>query len=150
ERDPGVLRETIRQCCQAKADVVVDDQRETTGRRAILNYGHTFAHAIEATAGYGTWLHGEAVAIGMRMAMTLAVQRGMIAGEALERQQHLLEAVGLPVRWSQADPAALFAAMQTDKKNEHGRLKLILPTRIGEVRFVEGVGEAEIHQAITA
>ncbi|WP_164101123.1 3-dehydroquinate synthase [Candidatus Laterigemmans baculatus] len=149
-RDAGVLRETIRQCCQAKADVVADDQRETSGRRAILNYGHTFAHAIEATAGYGKWLHGEAVAIGMQMAMTLAVQRGMVPAETLERQQRLLEAVGLPIRWSEADPAALFAAMQSDKKNEHGRLKLILPTRIGEVRFLEGVGEQEIEAAIEA
>lgn len=149
-RDSGVLRETIRQCCQAKAEVVADDQRETTGRRAILNYGHTFAHAIEATAGYGTWLHGEAVAIGMQMAMTLAVQREMISPEASERQRRLLDAVGLPVRWSEADPKALFAAMQTDKKNEHGRLKLILPTRIGEVRLVEGVREEEVHQAIIA
>lgn len=150
DRHEGALRETIRQCCQAKAEVVAEDQRETTGRRAILNYGHTFAHAIEATAGYGTWLHGEAVAIGMQMAMRLAVQREMIDEAASQRQRVLLESVGLPVSWSDADPARLLVAMQSDKKNEHGRLKLILPTRIGHVRIVEGVSEPEVQRAITA
>lgn len=149
-RDEAVLRETIRQCCQAKADVVGEDPHESTGRRAILNYGHTFAHAIEATAGYGAWLHGEAVAIGMQMAMTLAVAREMIPAESLDRQRRLLEVVGLPVRWPEADPERMYAAMQSDKKNEHGKLKLILPTRIGNVRSVEGVSQLEVQQAIDA
>lgn len=149
-RDEGVLRETIRQCCRAKASVVGDDPHETTGRRAILNYGHTFAHAIEATAGYGTWLHGEAVAIGMQMAMSLAVDRQMLPAESLDRQRRLLEAVGLPVRWPEVSTESMFTAMQSDKKNEHGKLRLILPTRIGEVCRVEGVSREEVRQAIEA
>ena len=132
-RDPAAVRHAVARSCQIKADVVADDERETSGRRAILNYGHTFAHAIEATAGYGTFLHGEAVAIGMTMAARLACAMGMVNQEFIERQTALIEACGLPTHWDAADPEAMIAAMRTDKKVAHATLRFILPDRLGHV-----------------
>jgi 3-dehydroquinate synthase len=148
KRSPTALVHAISESCQTKADVVCEDQRETTGRRAVLNYGHTFAHAIEATAGYGTFLHGEAVAIGMQMAAGLAVKRGLIDASVAERQTRLLRAFGLPVRWSGADPKAMLASMMNDKKNEHGKLRLILPTSLGSVAMFADADQAEVVAAI--
>lgn len=149
-RQPDSLTYAILHSCQSKAAVVGDDERETSGRRAILNYGHTFAHAIEATAGYGTWLHGEAVSIGMQMAAHLANQRGMFATDCKDRQTALLESLGLPTVWSAADSEKMLTAMQSDKKNEHGKIRLILPTRIGHVEMIADATSEEIRQAIHA
>ena len=107
-----------------KAGVVEKDERELTGLRAILNYGHTFAHAFETVAGYGTWLHGEAVSAGMVCASRLAERRGLIATDLTQRQVRLLEAFGLPVkpeRWVVDD---LLAVMRSDKKAEAGQVAL--------------------------
>jgi 3-dehydroquinate synthase len=139
DRQPDAIRTAVYRSCQSKARVVGDDERELTGRRAILNYGHTFAHAIEATAGYGTFLHGEAVAIGMQMAGTLAAKRGEFGSDCLRRQLNLLQRLSLPVSWKHADPEAMLQVMMSDKKNEHGKMRLILPSRIGQVRLVADV-----------
>jgi 3-dehydroquinate synthase len=133
DREATCLRHVIARSCELKASVVEQDERETTGLRAILNYGHTFAHAIEAATEYGRWLHGEAVAIGMTMAARLAVELKLLAPADAQRQQQLLERLQLPVAQTAIAPEKLWALMQHDKKVEQGRLRFILPTRIGHV-----------------
>ena len=138
-KDAGPITHIVAQSCQAKSEVVAADERETTGLRAILNYGHTFAHALEADAGYGTYLHGEAVSIGMHMAAVCAHKLGRVDAEFVERQRALLERLHLPVRPQQHDPARLWSLMQHDKKVQHGTLRFILPDRLGHVELVAGV-----------
>jgi len=138
-RDPEVLRHILARCCELKADVVQADEREETGLRAVLNYGHTFCHAIEALTGYGTYLHGEAVAIGMLCASRLAERLGRIDRQTTERQRALLLALGLPVDLPDLDRDQFVAAMQRDKKVEHGRLRFVLPRRMGHVELVGDV-----------
>jgi 3-dehydroquinate synthase len=149
-RDGKALRHAIQKSCECKAHVVGEDERETSGRRAILNYGHTFAHAIEATTGYGTLLHGEAVSIGMQMAARLAIDLQMAHTSLLERQTALLEACGLPTRLENANPDEMLPVMMRDKKVAHGNLRFILPTEIGVVDLVGGIDEAAVRQAILA
>jgi 3-dehydroquinate synthase len=148
DRDPDALRHAIDVSCRCKAEVVGDDARESSGRRAILNYGHTFAHAIEATAGYGTLLHGEAVAVGMQMAAKLAVSLGMFESDSLLRQTEVIRKCELPITFSGADPAEMLPVMMKDKKVEHGNLRFVLPTRIGSVELVSGVDEQLVMEAI--
>ena len=138
-RDPAVLAHIVAECCRFKAQVVAADEREETGQRAILNYGHTFCHAIESVAGYGEYLHGEAVSIGMLCASRLAEALGRIDHSITQRQERLLTALKLPVAVPDLDRAELLAVMQRDKKVEHGKLRFILPTRIGHVELVNGV-----------
>jgi 3-dehydroquinate synthase len=151
QREPGVLLEVVACCCQLKADVVAKDERETSGARAALNYGHTFAHAFEAVAGYGTWLHGEAVAAGMVCASALAERLGLIAADITRRQRDLLACLHLPVRPDASWPVdALLAAMHSDKKTLHGKLRFVLPTRLGEVRLVNDVPKAAVQAVLEA
>ncbi|MEM8672162.1 MAG: 3-dehydroquinate synthase [Planctomycetota bacterium] len=147
-RDGGALRLAIQRSCECKARVVAEDERETSGRRAILNYGHTFAHAIEATAGYGTLLHGEAVAIGMQMAARLAIDLKLADPSLLHRQTKLIELCGLPTTYASADPDQMIPVMMRDKKVAHGKLRFILPSEIGVVDLVGGVEESKVRKAI--
>ncbi len=147
--DAAALRHAIETSCQCKANVVGEDERESTGRRAILNYGHTFAHAIEATAGYGTLLHGEAVSIGMQMAARLAVAIGMFDDASLKRQTDLLTKCQLPIDYANADPAKMLPVMMKDKKVAHGKLKFVLPTRLGSVQLIDGIDDQLVINAIT-
>lgn len=135
-RDSQSLALVIQTCCQLKADVVQSDERETSGRRAILNYGHTFGHAVEAVYGYGTWRHGEAVAMGMTCAARLAVTMNLLPPEVFQRQTELLRAIGLPTDVPDHNHDQLLAAMKRDKKVSHGSLNLILPRSIGQVELV--------------
>lgn len=148
-REPAAVRYAIRRSCESKARVVGEDERETSGRRATLNYGHTFAHAIEATAGYGTLLHGEAVSIGMQMAARLAIKMGLCDDKVLQRQTELLQACELPVVFGDARTDEMLAAMMRDKKVAHGKLRFILPTKIGAVQFVSDAPEALVRESIT-
>jgi 3-dehydroquinate synthase len=132
-RDPETLAKIIAWCCQCKATVVEEDERETTGRRAILNYGHTFGHAIEAVFGYGKFLHGQAISIGMTCAGRLARNLKMVDQEFLDRQTKLFQAVGLPVDCPNERHRELVDAMKHDKKVARGKLILILPTELGVV-----------------
>jgi 3-dehydroquinate synthase len=147
-RAPGAVRHVIARCCQLKANVVERDEREETGYRAILNYGHTFAHAFETVSGYGAWLHGEAVAAGMASAARLAASRGLIAAEIGERQDRLLARLGLPTRPERWPVEQLLSVMQSDKKNIDGRLRFVLPHRLGEVALVDDVTEAEVRRTL--
>lgn len=140
-RDAAVLQYVVARCCRLKADVVENDEREETGLRAVLNYGHTFCHAIESVAGYGELLHGEAVSIGMLCASRLAESMGRVDAAFTQRQRDLLAALQLPIAVPDLDHDQLLAAMQRDKKVEHGKLRFVLPTRMGHVELVGGVKE---------
>lgn len=143
QRETRCIEHMVVRSCQLKADVVQRDERETTGLRAVLNYGHTFAHAIEAVTEYGRLLHGEAVSIGMTMAADLAVRLNMFSAADAARQQCLLERLGLPVAFKEIAGEQLWALMQHDKKVERGVLGFILPTRIGHVERRAGVAAAD-------
>ncbi len=129
-RDPDILAETIARSCRNKAEIVAADERET-GVRATLNLGHTFGHAIETGCGYGVWLHGEAVAAGMVMAADLSVRLGWMTDADRRRAAALLERAGLPVSPPPMNPEEFLAHMQVDKKNIHGKIRLVLLSGIG-------------------
>ena len=147
-RDAGAVRHVVARSCRLKADVVEKDEREETGLRAVLNYGHTFAHAFETVGGYGAWLHGEAVAAGMACASRLAERRGLVPADVTERQTRLLARFGLPVAPKAWPADDLLAVMRNDKKNVAGRLRLVLPTRLGEVALFDDVPEDEVRSAL--
>jgi len=149
-REPAVLEQVVARSCRLKADVVQRDEREETGLRAVLNYGHTFCHAIETVTGYGRYLHGEAVAIGMVCASRLAESLGRIEARVTARQRELLTQLGLPVAVAGLDPQALVAAMQLDKKAENGNLRFVLPCRLGRVELVAGVDAGLVKQSLIA
>ncbi len=146
--DAETYAEIIARCCELKADVVLNDEHDLKGLRTILNYGHTFGHALEALAGYEKLTHGEGVAIGMMMAADLAAARDSALAEVVERQQNLWTALGLPTRANGFDPQQVMEAMRSDKKYEHGKSRLILPVAFGKCELVKDVLEAEIIEAI--
>jgi len=147
--EEGPVAEAIERSCATKAQVVAADEREG-GLRAILNFGHTFGHAIETAQGYGNWLHGEAVAAGMVLAARLSTQLGMIGEQELADLCELLERAGLPV----AAPAEISVTqfmelMQRDKKVIDGRLRLILLSAIGQAQISDQVTTAQLEQLLT-
>lgn len=151
ERRPDVLRHVIARCCELKAQVVSQDEREETGARAVLNYGHTFCHAFEALTGYGRLLHGEAVSIGMLCASRLAERLGRVDAAFTARQRDLLALLGLPVEAPAIfKPDQVLAAMSRDKKVEHGRLRFVLPAEMGRVELVGDVPEEHVLAALAA
>lgn len=143
-RDAAALAGAIGRSCEIKAYVVAADEKEH-GTRALLNFGHTFGHAIEHALGYGEWLHGEAVAAGMVMAASLSG----IGSEAQERLCRLLEAAGLPVAPPDHCREGLRAAMELDKKNRQGRLRFVLLRDIGEARVTDDYSESRLASVIT-
>jgi 3-dehydroquinate synthase len=148
-REPTVLAEIVARSCRLKADVVEKDEREETGLRAILNYGHTFAHAFETVSGYGAWLHGEAVSAGMSCAARLAEKLGRIGSDLRARQNGLLATFDLPVSPSREWRAdALIEVMRRDKKAAAGKMRFILPSRIGSVEFVDDVPESAVRDVL--
>lgn len=135
--DAGVLVELVQRNVRIKADVVMADEKET-GLRAHLNFGHTFAHAIEATCGYHGCRHGEAVSLGMAAAATLAVGTGRCDPVVRDRLIALLERIGLPTRTTDlAATTQLCDAMRLDKKVVDGRIRLVLPDKMGHVVIVD-------------
>jgi 3-dehydroquinate synthase len=144
--EPDAIRQVVARSCRLKADVVEADERELTERRAILNYGHTFAHAIEAVS--REYRHGEAVAIGMAAASRLAERLGRVPADVTERQVRLLERFGLPAAAPGLDTGELLDAMQYDKKARGGRLRFVLPRRIGEVEPVGDVQPAAVQAVL--
>jgi 3-dehydroquinate synthase len=147
-RDPEVLAHVIARCCRLKADVVERDEREETGLRAVLNYGHTFAHALEALSGYGKLLHGEALAIGMVCASRLAERLGRIDARITQRQRGLLEALGLTVEMPQLDRDQILGAMAHDKKVQHGQWRFVLPSRMGHVELVGRIDPSDLRAVL--
>jgi 3-dehydroquinate synthase len=148
-RQADRLEHIIGRSCRLKADVVEQDEREETGLRAVLNYGHTFAHAFETVGGYGSWLHGEAVAAGMVCASRLAERLNLIPSEVTARQVKLLQAFGLPTtpdpRWPADD---LIAVMRRDKKAQGGRMRFVLPTRLGRVETFADIPEDLVREVL--
>ena len=145
--DPTLLHDILVLSAEAKAAVVADDEREG-GRRAILNYGHTFGHVVETLTGYGTWLHGEAVAIGMAAVGRLAVQKGLWSEADQQRQLKLIEKAGLPVAWPTLDREAALRTLQGDKKVRHGRLRFVLPTQIGNVIISDEISNDDVSRCL--
>jgi 3-dehydroquinate synthase len=139
QRDLSTLATIVARCCRLKADVVEQDEREETGLRAILNYGHTYAHAFETVSAYGALLHGEAVSMGMMCAARLALALGRVDAQFVTRQRELLQALQLPLQPPPLDTTKILQAMQQDKKVEHGQLRFVLPSRLGHVELVGGV-----------
>ncbi len=143
-REEAALAEAIERSCSNKAQVVSADEREG-GIRAVLNLGHTFGHAIETAQGYGQWLHGEAVAVGMLLALELSVRRAAIPASEVDELRALLLATGLPVEPPTDMTAADFLElMARDKKVVDGRLRLVLLEAMGEACIVDNVAESEL------
>jgi len=143
-REPETLAEAIARSCTHKATVVARDETEQ-GERALLNFGHTFGHAIEAEQGFGGLVHGEAVAVGMVLAAKLSSRLGRAPQVDAERLQQLLARIGLPVEIPAGlAPAALLARMRLDKKSVSGALRLILWRGLGQAELAAGVAEADV------
>ena len=142
-RDPDALAHAIRRSCEIKAQIVAADERES-GERALLNFGHTFGHAIESALGHGTWLHGEAVAAGMVLAARFSVRQGRLEPRAAERLVALLEVLGLPVAPPRMPPPRWLEFMGRDKKNQDGRITLILLEALGRATIVKDTPRAEL------
>jgi 3-dehydroquinate synthase len=140
DSDEGsLIHNILMRSCQAKADVVGKDEREA-GLRAILNYGHTIAHAVESLTGYTVVNHGEAVAIGMVAAGQIAVELGMWTGQEADRQNALISKVGLPTKLPPGlDIEAIVDSLQLDKKVIAGKVRFVLPTQIGVVKVTDEV-----------
>lgn len=147
-RDPDVLTHVVARCCRLKADVVEQDETERTGVRAVLNYGHTFCHALEAAGSYSQLLHGEAVAIGMLCASRLAERLGHVDRELTRRQLDLLRALALPTQVPDVDHGQLLRLMRHDKKTTSGELRFVLPTEMGHVELVDGVDDGDVLAAL--
>jgi 3-dehydroquinate synthase len=131
-----------------KADVVEKDEREESGLRAVLNYGHTFAHPLEALSGYGEILHGEAVSMGMLCASRLAERLGRVDAAFTVRQSKLLEALQLPIQMPPLDVKQIMENMLHDKKVQHGELRFVLPSGMGSVELVGQIDPAEVRAAL--
>ena len=151
ESDPALLSQTIKTCCEIKAAIVAKDEKES-GVRALLNLGHTFGHAIETASGYGNWLHGETVAMGMTMAADLSRRLGWIEPNVALRIRSVLEEnFGMPV----LPPADITVEqyldlMLSDKKAESGKIRFVLLRAIGE-GVVEGdIAPALLEETLTA
>ena len=152
QRDPAALAYAIQRSCEIKAWVVGQDERES-GLRAILNFGHTFGHAIEAGMGYGNWLHGEAVGCGMVMAARLSLALGLIDAAYLDRLQRLIVKAGLPVVApildAQDNAGRYLALMRVDKKVEAGEIRFIVIDGKGQASL-QGAPDALVRQVIDA
>ena len=148
--DEDLLAQAVLVSCQNKARVVELDEREG-GLRAILNLGHTFGHAIETTMGYGKWLHGEAVAAGMVMAIDLSIREGSVDEQVRQRGVALLEQAGLPVNPPPEMTVEQFLdAMAIDKKNVDGKIKLVLLRKLGEAYITDEYSHDKLLQTLTA
>lgn len=147
--DSNALAYCIRRCCELKAEVVAADEREG-GLRALLNLGHTFGHAIETEMGYGNWLHGEAVSVGMVMAARTAQRLGQFSEADTQRIIALLQRAGLPVKGpKEMSVDAYMPHMMRDKKVLAGELRLILPLAIGASEVRGGIPHDVVLSAIT-
>ncbi len=149
ERDSQALARAIYRSCEIKADVVRQDEKESSGLRAILNFGHTFGHAIEAGLGFGTWLHGEAVGCGMVMAADLSCRMGFLDTASKDRIQKLVAAAGLPTVAPDLGEDQWIELMRVDKKNAGGEIQFVLLKELGTA-FVTTVPEDKLRETLNA
>ncbi len=147
--DSQAMVELIARNVGIKARVVADDEREA-GQRAHLNAGHTIGHAIEALVGLGNMTHGQAVALGMIAENAIAVERGLLPPAEAHRLIHTCRRVGLSIAYPNLDAQAVWQVMQHDKKNRGGRVRMILPRRLGEVEIADDVTTDEVARALDA
>jgi 3-dehydroquinate synthase len=147
-REPETLERLIGGSCRLKASVVERDEREAE-LRAVLNYGHTIGHALEAVTGYREWTHGEAVSLGIVAEARLARRLGLAADETVARQQGLLGAVGLPTELPRLDADSVLAAIARDKKARDGRIPFVLAPSIGSFRLVYDVTADDVRAVVT-
>ena len=132
DRDSEALAYAVYRSCKNKAEIVAEDELEQSGKRALLNFGHTFGHAIEAGVGYGNWLHGEAVAYGMLMAMRMSIKLGWIHESEYKRAEQMLLKANLPTQAPKnLSPENFIQYMSIDKKVRDGKLHLVLLKEIG-------------------
>jgi 3-dehydroquinate synthase len=148
-RDAVSLDYAVRRSCELKAAIVARDERETSGERALLNFGHTFGHAIETATGL-TWLHGEAIAAGMVMAAELSARLGLVSNAELARARRLIARAGLPVKGPALVPEKLLEIMTLDKKAARGQVRFVLLESIGKARLRADVPERLVREAIVA
>jgi 3-dehydroquinate synthase len=146
--EPAALAHAVQRSCEIKADVVAQDEREG-GLRAILNFGHTFGHAIEAGLGYGQWLHGEAVGCGMVMAADMSVRLGLMPADFVVRMQRLCERARLPTRGPALGADRYLELMRIDKKAEAGEIRFVLIDRLGHAA-VRPAPDALVRQTLAA
>ncbi len=147
-RDPDAIAHAVERACRDKARIVGLDEREA-GVRALLNLGHTFGHGIELALGYGEWIHGEAIAAGMCMAARMSVRLGLLAPAACARAVALIASAGLPTAPPpELAPAEILAAMQVDKKNKDGRIRLVLLHALGAAALVEDYAAAALQATL--
>jgi len=143
----ALLLSLLERSAAAKAKVVAADEREG-GLRAILNYGHTLGHVLETLSGYGTYLHGEAVAIGMVAAGELSLELGLWSREDQERQRAVIAAAGLPLRWPALESERVMACLLADKKVRDGKVRFVLPTALGSVQIRDDVRGDQVLAAL--
>jgi 3-dehydroquinate synthase len=148
-RDRDALTYAVRRSCELKGAIVAADERES-GARALLNFGHTFGHAIESGAGYGSWLHGEAVAAGMVMASELSLRLGYLQKADVARVRDLIRRAGLPVAGPALAPERMLELMAVDKKAAKGKVRFIVLEAIGRAALRADPGEAPVREAIVA
>ena len=148
-RERAALTHAVRRCCELKAGIVAADERES-GVRALLNFGHTFGHAIEAGVGYGAWLPGEAVAAGMVRAAELSLRLNLIGAAEVARVRGLIRRAGLPSAGPALEPARLMELMAGDKKAAQGKLRFVVLDGLGRAALRGGVDDERIRQAIVA
>ena len=147
--DTDALAHVIRRSCEIKADVVARDEHEH-GERALLNFGHTFGHAVESATGYGRWLHGEAVAAGMAMAARMSCESRLLDAADLQRIMRLIERLGLPTHVAQVQPQTMLEHMRIDKKVLDGRIRLVLLRAIGQAFVTADYDENRLTHTLEA
>jgi 3-dehydroquinate synthase len=148
-REPEALAHAIRRSCEIKAQIVAADEREG-GVRALLNFGHTFGHAIETASGYGNWLHGEAVGAGMVLATRFSARLGRIPPASAERLVAAVQSLGLPVEPPRIAVPTWLELMGRDKKNVDGRITLILLAALGRAEVVKDAPLGELEAFLAA
>lgn len=147
-REPAALETIIETCCKIKAAVVAQDETEQ-GRRAILNYGHTIGHAVESLAGYGTYLHGEAVAIGMVVAARISVNQGFLVQDDYQRIKQLIQSAGLPIEMPGGlNNNEIIECIYHDKKVNQGKLVFVLPHLLGSVNMHNDIKDEDVVKAL--
>jgi 3-dehydroquinate synthase len=147
-RDPELLAALIATCCAEKATIVQQDEREESGLRMVLNYGHTVGHALETLAAYRGWRHGEAVSVGIVAAAHLATRRGLADARTAARQVGLLDALGLPIRFTGPTPAEVVAALARDKKARDGRVPFVLLKALGRAEVCSDVPSDMVREVL--
>lgn len=148
-KDGEILSQMVYRCCDYKAQIVASDERES-GRRALLNFGHTFGHVIETHQGYGNWLHGEAVSAGMMQALAMSCELGLIDKQDVERVAKLLQAFDLPIKPPQIAVQTALDLMGHDKKVQQGKIRLILLKALGEAFVTADFDLATLNKVLTS